>query len=1032
MTSIDGNQRFDVQDWGRFTYTYIFDFEGWTETAEDAKKARRKIVKMLANVNFAVATAAVTDEDLDDGSGPADTEAIIANVAWVRYVLGSGVLAGGPAVQGEPAVFDMNTGNSVTGIKSTWGKDEYKVVGRFLKSGSDGDLLPILLGAAPAASGSGPEFRILPEELREQNAAAEGGDSRWTVVDFADTPDIFYFDGSATLTGSVDTDPGDCFSLRRRSTWNADTEAWEDTQDYRLDFGCQLADALLMQPPRSLTEIDWAGPSGMLRPKEDINPVFSREPHILAIHLGRGETVDTGNSAAELGPYTGSLSFWHADSPASFRLRAGVTLPYTTLAEEDRTHVLPILVPLNTTDITLDEFGEITKQGLVIRSYLPPDGKELVLMDWGTTLTVENMHAETGDPDPSPDFSARDTFRVKFDRKDSLYARKVIDDGIVVDGEIRVDIVPTKSYSVFAYPTFIRTLDADEADDNVLVDNVNPVWTRQPHVGGAITVGLNDFDLASDTLEGYAATAGVNGFIEFHNDGSDDYLRLRARLVYENTTIDLPDGYSSDTQLVEALPSGWMAVDSVSGSAVKLRWGGLDVLGEEVWEGDPDENPHTPIGVFPTDEIQFDGDSFSIEAVTSTITGLAAGVRIFGKPGGIRVEGLDEPGTSGAPAFVSAASILEFKNCIVTENVEVVGGDTLVKAEIKTRLRASGYDSDDPDVASEDLTDYLDEINFDHAFILEDDTADGYGKATMKWMGLYNVTNFTEPGGTADDGIEDGGIRNVDTIVFDGTHEVEDYPTPPGPREAYTRKVLVHRKLTVSSDSGTESVEKVVDIKFNEWFKVEFQGGTDDHDGKPYVKINTTTLDTYLDAHPGPDGPPGPPGDGEPGEPGAPGMDGNPGGDGEPGDPGPPGPPGPKLAIVPYLNVDTGNQEYVSLNCVEAPDVRFEDTFEVEFLSGQNEKAVVLDHVFVSVCVPRSIVVKSIVPSRLCQFAGSVVADHLMLEVSRTAGPAPLTLTVTVSGIRSGYQGQRFVRRTLEEMTNNTAFWNAATQKKTP
>lgn len=114
--------------------------------------------------------------------------------------------------------------------------------------------------------------------------------------------------------------------------------------------------------------------------------------------------------------------------------------------------------------------------------------------------------------------------------------------------------------------------------------------------------------------------------------------------------------------------------------------------------------------------------------------------------------------------------------------------------------------------------------------------------------------------------------------------------------------------------------------------------------------------------------------------------------------------------------------DYVSLACVEAPDVRFEDVIKIavdERGSFEHE----LDPEFVHVCEADSIEAISYVCTEPACAGIKVDGGKLIVTFSYVT-PLPEFITVKVSGIRAGRAGKRFVRFTEEEARNNAAFWN--------
>jgi hypothetical protein len=121
------------------------------------------------------------------------------------------------------------------------------------------------------------------------------------------------------------------------------------------------------------------------------------------------------------------------------------------------------------------------------------------------------------------------------------------------------------------------------------------------------------------------------------------------------------------------------------------------------------------------------------------------------------------------------------------------------------------------------------------------------------------------------------------------------------------------------------------------------------------------------------------------------------------------------MAIVPAAG------EHVALFCVEAPDIRFEDTFRVP-LSGRLT-VIPVDAVFAEVCEPGTVEAVSILTPRPADMGAFVTGGVLTIEVS---GDVPAFAIVRLSGIRKGRGGVRFPVRTADEMKRNNAFWSQA------
>ncbi len=131
------------------------------------------------------------------------------------------------------------------------------------------------------------------------------------------------------------------------------------------------------------------------------------------------------------------------------------------------------------------------------------------------------------------------------------------------------------------------------------------------------------------------------------------------------------------------------------------------------------------------------------------------------------------------------------------------------------------------------------------------------------------------------------------------------------------------------------------------------------------------------------------------------------------GDVGATGATGAKLAII---ATSFGN---VELCCVEMPECRFEDVLFLEGYGPSLSKEI--DPIFLSVCEPDSILLKSLVCTTECTFGGEVVVGKVC--VYSTTQERSL-FTATISGIRKGFLHRRFQRHSTAEMQKNNQFWS--------
>jgi len=166
---------------------------------------------------------------------------------------------------------------------------------------------------------------------------------------------------------------------------------------------------------------------------------------------------------------------------------------------------------------------------------------------------------------------------------------------------------------------------------------------------------------------------------------------------------------------------------------------------------------------------------------------------------------------------------------------------------------------------------------------------------------------------------------------------------------------------------------------------------------------------------PGPQGPQG--------DIGSQGPQGNNGNDST--NPGPQGPqgdqgaPGAKEAIV-LMSGQSKDAHAVALACVEAPDVRFEDTIIVPV----GADCVSIDPIFVSVCEENSIEVIGWSSSIAGMRPGFAVEGDCV-NIQYDSGLRG-RLVLKLSGLRKGMGQVRFTRKSEHQMRKNIFFWNQA------
>jgi hypothetical protein len=634
-----GDQRFEVQHPLAFTYdAWYLEHTEVDVDAESAKKARRDLRLKLDQVNFAVATQKV-DGGIEGADG-AQLEAIVNNVAWVKFTRTTeGPKISGAGLVGKPAVFDYTTGESVTGIHASWEPDEYKIVGRFMKDATNNELVPILLGATDTAVGT-TNIGILPDGLREKPTAPAEGDSAWAIsIAASNKVKVLYVDGSVQSDGGhVFGDDGDAFSLRQR--FEFDGAEWVAVEgEYRLDFGSPIPDSICWQRGRSNADMTaWSGPSGQA-PQEDVNPRFTASPHLAAVHFGRGDTDDTEDNHTEVGPYTGKTVFWNAESKVSFGWQAGNTAAAATGEEENRIHILPVTVPLETTGVfgpdgepAVEPEGNLNKQGLIIKQFYPNivgDEKYQVTTEWGTTLTVQEIPRAEEPALPGPT-KEKDVYRLWVDKKDSLRVKAKEYGPGLWPGEVRLDIVPSTQFAVFHAPAIPDAM-LDKPDIN------NPQWTTNPHTT-SIIVGLSPDDVADSINE-----TPVNGSVEFRNLTDEKYIIIQTIGTPDDYLMTLPYGYKGiDAEAPysynKAIAGGYLAVEQVADTNnVLLRWGALSVkgVGTDDPETEPDEG--AVITINGVEQLDFHPDDFEVVQAEYALTGLDSRAMIRTRGGSLSV-----------------------------------------------------------------------------------------------------------------------------------------------------------------------------------------------------------------------------------------------------------------------------------------------------------------------------------------------------------------------------------------------------------
>lgn len=128
---------------------------------------------------------------------------------------------------------------------------------------------------------------------------------------------------------------------------------------------------------------------------------------------------------------------------------------------------------------------------------------------------------------------------------------------------------------------------------------------------------------------------------------------------------------------------------------------------------------------------------------------------------------------------------------------------------------------------------------------------------------------------------------------------------------------------------------------------------------------------------------------------------------------------GAKAAIVAYLPAGAqGPPSYITLACVEMPEVRFEDLMTVQ-MTGLVE-TVRLDPRFFAVCKEGSIDAISAIAEIPAAIGARIEGSELRVETDRLVA----RVIVRLSGLRLG-SDWRFLERTAAQAERNNSFWSS-------
>lgn len=115
---------------------------------------------------------------------------------------------------------------------------------------------------------------------------------------------------------------------------------------------------------------------------------------------------------------------------------------------------------------------------------------------------------------------------------------------------------------------------------------------------------------------------------------------------------------------------------------------------------------------------------------------------------------------------------------------------------------------------------------------------------------------------------------------------------------------------------------------------------------------------------------------------------------------------------------------YVALFIHEMPEVRFDDVMVIE--TTQIDREIAIDPHFVEVCAPGTIEVCGVASDKPVLIGVRAVANKIRLEFGEQNSRKRLRLVLRLTGIRRGFVGKRFPKRTRKQFEANEAFINSA------
>ena len=115
---------------------------------------------------------------------------------------------------------------------------------------------------------------------------------------------------------------------------------------------------------------------------------------------------------------------------------------------------------------------------------------------------------------------------------------------------------------------------------------------------------------------------------------------------------------------------------------------------------------------------------------------------------------------------------------------------------------------------------------------------------------------------------------------------------------------------------------------------------------------------------------------------------------------------------------------YTALFIAEMPEVRFDDVMTATIV--EDETLLTIDPKFVEVCEPGSVQVCGCVPDLPIPIGAVVENDSVRVRLGARGEDQFVNLVVRLTGIRKGFNGQRFPDRAEEQFLANEEFIRSA------